>query len=247
MLYRATVVLKHKSGQAKDNVTNTFHVDALGGGPQDAEDIAEQIRDKFFLAIPPNSEFGLSTYLGGQIADAGHEIRMYPLVTATGESTSYQGAPPEHVELFDFIGRNDEGTGLPSEVALCCSFRRLQSGNVPLAQRTGRVYFGPIEASHIAVGAEGSRPKPTDALRGTLAEAGNALIDGLAAAGNALVVYSRPFAGRVGAVKDNGDPKPDLPARAGSIHVVNQVFVDDAFDTQRRRGEKSTLRSIINV
>lgn len=246
-LYRATVVLKHKSGVPKDNVSNTFHVEqAAVNGTPDAEAIAEIIRD-FYVGVAPNTEFPLSTFIGSQIADVGHEVRMYPLDAPTGESVFYDGAPPEHVELFDFVGRNDETQGMASEVALCLSFRKVSSGAIPLARRTGRIFFGPIENVHITMEAGTSRPKPSDALRVTLGVNGQDLVDRLQAAGKSLVVYSRPFAGRFGAIKDNGDPKPDLPARAGTTHVVNQVFCDDAFDTQRRRGEKANVRLTLSA
>ena len=75
-----------------------------------------------------------------------------------------------------------------------------------------------------------------------LVDIGRMLVDG-------LVVYSRPYAGR-GTNEEfraDGTPLPPLPARAGAVYKVNQFSVDNALDTQRRRGERATVRTIVTA
>jgi hypothetical protein len=92
----------------------------------------------------------------------------------------------------------------------------------PRARDRGRVYIGPLSASGcISQEATTLRPFVSDNLRNTLIDAGRRLANfaGLPAT---WVVWSR---------------------KAAAVHNVVALSVDDAFDTQRRRGERPNVRT----
>lgn len=137
---------------------------------------------------------------------------------------------------------------MPSEVSCCLSFRN-NSGSVPgggnfgspLAQRRGRIYFGPCSVDMSQP--DGSIvPRPHATLIDRLNAAAFGMIDPTPD-DNEWVIYSRPFAGRPFTERPNKKPLPALPARQGQAYFVEQSWVDNAWDTQRRRGEKATART----
>lgn len=110
------------------------------------------------------------------------------------------------------------GAGLPSEVAVCLSMQGLKASGSPQNRRRGRVYIGPITSSINSTG------RPSSAARGQLASSAQTLISNLKAAG--------------------------VPAQLGiwsqvesHLVVVDNGWIDDTFDTQRRRGLQPTGRT----
>lgn len=110
------------------------------------------------------------------------------------------------------------GAEMPTEVATCLSFYK--DRNLP--RNRGRLYIGPHP---ISVSAQG-RPSPV--FRTALAAAATSLIDiGLAPGSiSAWALYSP--------TDDQGK-------------IVTNGWVDNAFDTQRRRGEAPTERTLFEA
>jgi len=128
---------------------------------------------------------------------------------------------PIHTSTFNLIS-NPGVDGMPSEVALCLSFQGEKVPGFPQRRRRGRIYFGPIVSTASAGG------RPTSAIITALAGAGDALATALPAnsmVGN-LAVWS--------------------PSDAAAV-VVTDGWVDNAFDTQRRRGVERTSRTTWTV
>lgn len=243
-LARCQVVLKHVSGLPRDNVTNTFWVD-MGPGDfteAEAEDVAELIRD-FYVADPPGYATMLASYLSPSILSVGHEIKVAPINAVDGEDTRGDGFPPLWVEVFDLVGRVAELSPLPSEVACCLSFKNMTSGATPPARRRGRIFFGPLGPA--AIDDTGDIARPIQRLQDTLHSAGSTMRDALTANGTPWVVYSRPYEGRAAgeAVRADGTPLPAIAARLGSSLPVTHLWIDNAFDTIRKRGERATART----
>lgn len=243
-LYRAQVVHKSVTGLPRDSYVNVWHVKTASGAPGagEAEAIAEQVRDFYVTLAEPAAAPRPCDMLGKQVALTGHEVRMYPIVEATGADTRGTGFAPLHIEVFDHLGRAVPGDSLPSEVAMCLSFRNTSLGAIAPARRRGRIYFGPLADDAFTNEDVSGVRRPSDALGSRLRIAGVNLRDALTTAGHSLVIYSRPFAGRFGYVKPNGDPMPDLTARPGATYPVEEFWTDNAFDTMRKRGERSTAR-----
>lgn len=247
-LLRAMAVHKALSGIVRDNAVNVFHFDAPAQDAAAAEAVAEVVRDFFALDNGVQSE-ALCNNFSGQVALTGHEVRVYPVDTPSGDDPRGQGFPPLHTEVYDHVGRVlTASKNLPSEVALCASFKNMASGAVPPAQRRGRMYWGPLLDSAMAPDeAVTEYSRPSVYIRTLLFDAATWLA-GPHAAGQ-LVIYSRPFAGRDAITAEAraaaGGPAKALPAlapRNGAIYPVTDVWVDDEWDTVRRRGLRASTR-----
>lgn len=122
---------------------------------------------------------------------------------------------PVYESTFPIAGAG--GTALPSEVAVCMSFQAARSSGVAQASRRNRIYLGPWGVPANENGLVKS------SLQTIIVKAGQEL----AAAADASatwnwVVYS---------------PKKH------EAYPVHDGWVDNAFDTQRRRGISATGRS----
>ncbi len=110
------------------------------------------------------------------------------------------------------------GNPAPAEVCVCLSFQGDRVSGVPQARHRGRCYIGPIDASLVD-----SSGQFSSANRTTLANAGAALL----AASNSAANWEWAVWSTV-----NQDIVP-----------VTSGWVDNEFDTQRRRGRVSTART----
>lgn len=128
------------------------------------------------------------------------------------------GAPPDYSSSFN-LGARNAGTPLPSEVALCISFQAPREDGVNQARHRNRKYLGPFAS--IANGTDG---RPVDNLVRTVVSQGRKL----AAASDASVTWEWVIY------------SPTL----GTSIAVDNGWVDNAWDTQRRRGKAPTARTL---
>lgn len=113
------------------------------------------------------------------------------------------------------------GNALPSEVAVVVSYHGVKQSGVPMARRRGRLYIGPLGAQILGIGADQGRLLP--AVRDSFGAAAHVLLQAsLTAQEWSWSVYS--------------------PTNNFAVDVVGG-WIDNAFDTQRRRGVQSTSRS----
>lgn len=113
------------------------------------------------------------------------------------------------------------GTGAgPSEIACCLSYATVDNPDNSLPRRRGRIYIGPFVGSHL------SNSRPPANLRGAILTLGQ----GIGSAGNA-----GNTTWLMKSVADN------------SYHKIESIWVDDAWDVQRRRGLAPTLREVQDV
>lgn len=108
---------------------------------------------------------------------------------------------------------------LPNEVALCLSFKTSQ-GNVSPSNR-GRIYFGPLNGASCVAEDAFHNAIPSAGLQSALLNLGTRIYDNAIAQDMEWAVYSR---------KNN------------SLGIIQNCWVDNAFDTQRRRGNDPTGR-----
>lgn len=128
--------------------------------------------------------------------------------------------PPFYETTFTIDASGQVGD-LPWEVACCLSFKNLTVTTVPERNRRGRIYLGPLNVDTVTE--VGGSIRPHVDFIGDLLDAGQRLYDANDA--SALwTVYSR--------VQAEG-------------YLVEAGWVDNAFDTQRRRGEAATSRTSI--
>lgn len=120
-------------------------------------------------------------------------------------------------------------TSLPCEVALCLSFEALPVSGINQARRRNRVFFGPLGAAEITT--TGGYVRPSAALMTAWALFGENLLNASDAAVDwSWQVYS-PTTDATGTLQDAFAP-------------VTNGWVDNSFDTQRRRGGKPTARTL---
>ena len=111
------------------------------------------------------------------------------------------------------------GGTLPTEVALCLSYAAVDDVSASTARRRGRIYIGPI-------GAASPGDRPSSALQSAVLDLGEALAQIGFGANTTWVMYS---------------PTDDTTAK------IEAIWVDNAWDTQRRRGFAPTARTVRDV
>lgn len=119
---------------------------------------------------------------------------------------------------------------LPEEVAIAISFQGARLSGVPQARRRGRIYLGPVTA--------------TPAVTGGRVRIGGTDLTALRNAANALLTASNTAADWSWCVLSTTPSIPSGGDFSLNATIVTNGWVDDTFDTQRRRGPAPTLRSV---
>lgn len=243
---RCQIVLARTSGLPEDRVTMSLWAQPITGTPADSLLMAA-VRD--FLIVDNSSTMttSLGAAMGSSIATTGHSVNVYHYDMASGERLAFDNAPPESTLTFSLTPTGDS---MPGEVAIAASFRNNTGATVgggtfaaPAARRRGRIYYGPIGRSFSTTTATAGDVRPTANVIAGLGENLTFFRNSLDVGGHEWVIYSRPYEGRGEITRPGRAPLPPIPARPGQAFLVEQVWVDDAFDTQRRRGAGRTTRS----
>lgn len=216
------------TGLPADSVFNTWHFFEKDGDGTDA--IATAL-DNFYNNAASGSPHPLAYYINGS-RDRGAEktlIRFYELPAAPGPI----GSPIE--TAFVTLGAGSTHAALPSEVAAVMSFHSDLTGVAestgttrPAMRHRNRVYLGPLEADSIVTD-DGSAAEiflSSNFLETVTHNAANLFLY-TGASGNS-------FWGQWS--------KADWTMRK-----VTGGYVDNAPDTQRRRGEKATARTALST
>lgn len=134
-------------------------------------------------------------------------------------SWDFDASPPRAPVLRTFGTLAGVSIGpLPTEVSLCISFQGTRISGVPQARRRGRIYIPFLQE-----GANDATARPSSGLVTSLATAAQALLTASDAAATwAWEIWSA--------------------AGPGFVTVVDG-WVDNEWDTQRRRGRKATSRT----
>jgi len=144
--------------------------------------------------------------------------------TATVKYYSMTDAPPRPVIYTNTIALTlGTANALPDEVAICMSYHGTFPAGQVRARRRGRIYLGPLTLGISGTSVNSNRPSATAVSN--IATAADTLLTASAAEPWNWVVYS-----------PTGDS--DTPVVGG--------WVDDAFDTQRRRGVRPLSRTLFS-
>lgn len=127
---------------------------------------------------------------------------------------------PYEETLFDLTGPNNQSQ-LPSEVCVVSSFEALQTAGVNQASRRGRVFLGPMQSASAETDG-----RVKDFYRTLIAQA------------------FLTFANKQDDAGFNGWRWCVYSRKLDSLSPIVMGHVDNAYDTQRRRGVSSTGRSI---
>jgi hypothetical protein len=213
---RALVTIPRDNGLSRDAVANTFHFGFIGAlvGTEGAE--VHDLLLNFYNANGSTAGSNIAQYLSGGLNAPTSRLKVYDLADAE-----------PRVPLYDntlAITANASTNHLPSEVAVCLSFKALPESGVPARRQRGRVYIGPLSQGAMASGTSNDA-RPLSQFQSALLDAGVRLRDKVAIAGGGTLDWV--VASHVGGL---------------NTYPVNSVWVDDAFDTQRRRGLLATTR-----
>lgn len=219
MALKVTAIFPYTTLLPQDVAQNTFYFRTVSTEATPAEittAIGAVARLYIVGGTAPDPVKPLGEWLGDIIDEDEFRIRCVSFDPATGDEIG-EATISEHPELV--VGNNC----LPLEVAFCLSFRAAWTTPAQQARRRGRVYLGPLAPAVLV-----STPPPAPIV--DLMEAGAFYMERL---------LSESVAGVGG-----GDPAPWCvwSRTDGSLHDVVGGWVDNEWDTQRRRGLRPTYR-----
>ncbi|MGV1050498.1 MAG: hypothetical protein ACOYD4_18480, partial [Solirubrobacterales bacterium] len=212
----AQVVLPNLNGVPADAVTNTWHFRRASGSDFSvaAGQIAVALSQVYTTTATP-----ATTTVGSYISDQFNRAANACSIKMYDDSV----APPLVPLQYTFtLPAATNATALPAEIALCGSFKAAVTPGLALERSRGRVYIGPLTAGCLAGTEIGGDQRPTTGNGGimvAIAQAIKKLSLDINSNAHNHVVYSQTN---------------------NAMYVVQTVWVDDAFDVQRRRGCKPT-------
>lgn len=222
----SAVVFNHRSGMVEDQIVNNFAFTTAATPPSGSnlDEISDALFD-FYNDISGAQSNSLATYLAPCVDRSDPpQIRHFDLA---GHLDGTAHGSPIRVDAMASLDATGLSTGFPAEVAICMSFRSTYGADAeftpttrPRARDRGRIYLGPLISSVGNTDATTGRVKPAQSLIDDITIAGARLRD--AAGGMIWSVWSR---------------------KGSSLKSVTTVWVDDAWDTQRRRGERATTKT----
>lgn len=239
-LVRTVVEIPRVSQLPNDVVVNVFHhARTAVGAPSETELDAINVAVRDFYNTTQASGRTIANHFPQAISRVTNAARVVQYYKEIDPDGGVFGSPVRTVSWT--IGAILAGppVGMPGEACVALSFNgdltnvpETQSNPSPppavirpAARRRGRVFIGPISTGGITENS-GSNFEviPSTQLVGTIAQAAETeLLGGAYTGGFEWVVYS---------------PTDD------DAYPVVEGFVDNAFDTQRRRGNESTGRSV---
>ena len=233
-LLRIQHQFNHASGLAADVVVNTFYVlgpDPTAPGVLDAAPGLVTAVGRFYNAGVGQGDAAVVDFMHTKsFAELAHTVKIYNMADPTPRA-------PITTETFGGpVGSVNTADGLPHEVAICLSYNALPISGTSQKRRRGRIYIGPLASNAATDILPTNVVRPEEALRQVLLDSGERLSQEFDAVGYDWVIFSPTT---------HGSDAPVLTDAA--ISQVQQLSVDDAFDTQRRRGEARTLVQSITL
>lgn len=232
-----TCTFEHKSGLARDRVVNTFTFAAEADmTPANISAITTAI-EQFYNATPtdPTAVGAPGVIIGPQISRTVKPVVRHYDADGHLAGTSSLGSPVATQNWVGFLAAPVNGGPMPSEVAICLSFHAAFGADAefagvtrPRSRDRGRIFLGPLVLSALIAGQESTTNRPMVAPNVRAAILSNAQ-QYLNVSGGGLLgqqVWSR---------------------RNGTVKPVVGWSVDDAFDTQRRRGERPNIRQTVGA
>jgi len=234
-IFRCQVSIANDTNEARDVSQNTFHFQTVL-----ANDEVNSVNDieTALIAFYNNIDSLYSANCGITA-----RIKTYSLHDPTPR------APVDDI-TFTFTPAVTAPV-LPNEVAAVLSFRGANLSGVNRRRNRGRIYLGPL-ATEVAIDDVGDT-KITSAARTTFTAAADSFLLPVPTPTSADTIHWGVFSKSDALGLDVGEPAPAeepnyTPGQAAAgFHEITQVWMDDAFDTQRRRGHRSLVRTIVNA
>lgn len=216
-LMRAQVTVVIDQALPENYIMNTFYFDGDDGLTDSIYHAhVEDMLTDFYQAI---DEVVFGAGVGGEAT-----VKIYDM-------RDPEPRVPEH--QFSIPLTPNAATDLPHEVAICMSFAADPISGVNPQRLRGRVFLGPVANNQVVLSA--GQPYITSAARTAIATAGAALLVPRGEEPGPKVswaIYS-PTTDATSSIDD-------------AFNDVQSGWVDNAFDTQRRRGPKATERELFS-
>lgn len=207
------VTLPARSLLPEDNAINTFSFTGVAPVEDQAGIALDRLRD-FYNEAAGTATQPIKNYFAPTHNPGNMRIKVY----------DYDDPEPRTPILDESLGVTSPSPvatqNLPSEVALCTSFSAPPQSGEPQARRRGRIFLGPLNTG-AGAGNNDQYSRPVGAFITTVVQACKEL-SSEAPIGAQWAVYSR---------------------RNQSFVLVDRGWVDNAWDTQRRRGVNRTARN----
>lgn len=228
--YRATVTLPHVNGLPKDAVANTYAFRVAGTADRDLVAADIDVRLTAFYSAWKNS-------FSSDYDPTNMSVKVYDM---TDDVPRF----PYYDELLSVAAPVTTNNNMPAEVALVLSFEGARTSGVNMRRRRGRVYLGPLQLA-----STDSQQVPSTLVSTIVTAADDNLLTPESPNGlSEWAVYS-PYTHHgipVGTKITKEDPEiPDF--LDASFTPVVRCWVDNAWDTQRRRGVSATSRTIVST
>lgn len=218
----ADCVFQRTTALAKDLVVVTFNFKKKAPSTfANAADEVGTLLTGFWFNVPTDGTNRIGAYLSPVLSRTTNasKVNCYDGSIAPGSRTP-------HTTLFTLPGFSSANP-LPSEVALCLSERSFD-GLFPFKNQRGRQYIGPLNEAAKETAATDGDARPEAGFIAELGRAAVTLAQGVADSTHieSWCTFSRTL---------------------NVLFPVQESFVDNAFDTQRRRGAAATSRAIRNL
>lgn len=217
---RVNASLGSASGIPADDHVNVWH---FRGRADDIGDAADEIITALTTFYNSIEDLFCSNTTTGQV-----DYKFYNLVD------------PEPRVPFSTVNASaftpTAGDGLPTECAICLSFSGPSTSGLPQRRRSGRLYLGNLTTG-VTTTVTGF-VQVTAVARETIRDAALAIVTGMDPLNASWSVFSPTTAG----AKPWGGSAIDL-----ALTDVTEGYVDNALDTQRRRGTLPSDRTTFSV
>lgn len=239
-----TVTFESKTGMPEDRYVNTF---AFTGGVQattaELQAMTFAVTELYNTAAPGNGS-ALGAHLSSEInRSVNHTLRVYDIDGALDGSPH---GSPIYEETFGLTPSPSDTRDLPAEVSIAVTLEAIGRETAavetpdgsdigpepdrPKQRHTGRIYFGPLTANVLPARAAGVPTRPLagipELFRDAVAHLAGQTFPVVVGVAMQLGVWSRADA---------------------RVTALESVSVDNAFDTQRRRGVEPSQRLRVTV
>lgn len=214
MLMEIQVKAPYFTNVPEDVITNVWHW-VWDGGSDPTTGQCDSLKDALMGFYEAIFNSTTNAGLAPWVKATGWSIKMYDLA---------QPKPrvPYYTATDTFAGSSATTSAIAPEVALCVSYQADYINGVNPQSQRGRIYVGGI-GTGVTNGTGSAFPVPGTTLINNACAAASTLAAGPIATNWHWVIWSR---------------------KLGVYWTVTKGWVDNAFDTQRRRGQKATARTL---
>lgn len=222
--YKFSVHIPARTGLPRDDAINSFY--ATPAGAVDDTDLSAAIAcfENFYTLAPSGHGNSVSQFFSADRDPGSNKCRIdvYEIPATRGDLGT-----PIYSENFTWVPYSGSSTPLPDQVAACMSYDSIVPGATHLHRRRGRIFLGPLNSLPMAGGTTSTDPQSVAATyRSTVTAAAQELY-------TALQIPSPSW------IWGQWSPTDWL------VRGLKRVYMDDRFDTQRRRLERPSTRTVV--